>query len=113
MIHSRKLVMDLSGQGKLHIPLCIIDIDQKNFFGSPEWESIRESVVDYLPWRGAAMARKHQHPTRIHRFEGAPFLSDRGTSQGDVDAPMEASLVQGRIDREARTEVYRSEALFH
>ena len=102
VIHFRKLAMELWRAGKAHVPLCVIDIDQKNFFGSLEWESIRKAVTDDLPWRGSATARKHTRPVRVNRAGGDAFLSDRGTGQGDVDAPMEASLVQGLVAREAR-----------
>ena len=52
------------------------------------------------------MAWKHAQPTRVHRESAEPFLSDRGTGQGDVDAPMEASMVQGSVARGARRETY-------
>ena len=106
IIHFRKSLMGLWHRGKLSEPLCIIDIDQKNFFGSLEWESIRSEVCDAFPRRGAALARKHAEATAVHRGGAPHYAANRGTGQGDVDATMEASLVQGRVAKKARQDIY-------
>ena len=88
IIHFRKAIMALWREGKLPGPICIIDIDQENFFGSLEWETIRAEVAAALPLRGAALAWKHEKPTKVRRQGAVPFEANRGTGQGDVDAPL-------------------------
>ena len=106
IIHFRKCVRALWRGGKLTSPMCTIDIDQENFFGSLDWAAIRKEVASVLPKRGASLAWKHAEPAKVHLDGALPHLCDRGTGQGDVDAPMEASLVQGSVAREARQEIY-------
>eukprot|EP00973_Karenia_brevis_P049378 6850133-Karenia_brevis.AAC.1 len=62
-----------------------------------------------LPRRGAAVAWKHQQPAAILQPGVTPHPMTRGTGQGDVDAPVEASLVQGRVARKARSEVHAAQ----
>ena len=93
-------------QGLLPGPVCLIDIDQENFFGSLEWGTIRTTVADVLPKRGAALAWEHEKPTKIWRLGASPFEAARGTGQGDVDAPTEAGLAQGSVTRGARKKLY-------
>ena len=98
--------MQLWKDGQIKEPLCIIDIDQENFFGSIKWKGIRAAVIEELPWRGSCVGCKHRTPMRTHMKSGDTHKINRGTGQGDVDAPFEASLVQGRIAREARQKIY-------
>ena len=53
------------------------------------------------------MAWKHAQPIRVHRQGAEAFESNRGTGQGDADAPFEASIVQGGVSRGARRCLYR------
>ena len=106
IIHFRKAVRALWRRGKTLTPLCIIDIDQENFFGSLDWSAIRKEVTSVFPKRGAALAWKHAEAAKIHMDCAREHLCNRGTGQGDVEAPMEASLVQGAVAREARRELY-------
>ena len=50
IIHFRKLIMQMWKNGDLKEPLCIIDIDQQNFFGSLNWKGIRAAVRDEMLW---------------------------------------------------------------
>ena len=106
IIHFRKCVRALWRRGKLLSHLCIIDIDQENFFGSLDWAAIRKEVTAVCPHRGAALAWKHAEPVKVHVEGAAPHPSNRGAGQGDVDAPMEASMTQGAIARDARMDLY-------
>ena len=58
-----------------------------------------------FPRRGAALAWKHSESTTVHQEVAPPHASDRGTGQGDVDAPLEACVVQGAVARSARREL--------
>eukprot|EP00973_Karenia_brevis_P002171 293267-Karenia_brevis.AAC.1 len=49
---------------------------------------------------------KHAAPTKVRQEGVEPHLTDRGTGQGDVDAPLEACLVQGSIARDTRRAVH-------
>ena len=106
IIHFRKAVRALWRRGRLTAPLCTIDIDQENFFGSLDWSATRAEVTAVFPKRGASLAWKHAEPTLVHLDGHQSHKCDRGTAQGDVDAPMEASLVQGAVARAARRELY-------
>ena len=107
IIHFRNFLMALARSDKLSGPLCTSDIDQRNFLESLEWEFLGHDVSDAFPKRGAALAWKHTEATLMHRMGATPYRSDRGTDQGDVDAPLEASLAQGGIARKTRGDVYQ------
>eukprot|EP00973_Karenia_brevis_P069851 9711698-Karenia_brevis.AAC.1 len=78
--------MQLFHQGKLPRHLAVVEIDQKKFFGTLEWPTIRREVQAELPRRGAALAWEHAQSTEIQRTDASPYPSNRGTGQGDVDA---------------------------
>eukprot|EP00973_Karenia_brevis_P044921 6220379-Karenia_brevis.AAC.1 len=90
LIHFRKAVLDLHRASLLDGPACMIDIHQENFFGSLQWDEIRREVAVALPRRGASLAWKHQFPTQVQQKGADAYASNRGTGQGDVDAPLEA-----------------------
>ena len=111
LIHFQKMVNIVARKGLARVPLCRISIDQSNFFGSIDWHAIRAEVAEALPRRAAIEAWKHAEPARAIQGDGAQaHLSDTGTGQGDVDAPMEASLVQGAIARDSRRRVHEHQA---
>ena len=105
MIHFQKVVRAMWAGGKLKTPLLHVDIDQENMFGRIDWQAIRKAVIEALPRRAASTAVKHTASTKVQRTAAEPFEANRGTGQGDVDAPIEACLVQGTVARNARKEV--------
>ena len=108
-MHFRKAINRVVEKGRQRIPLCSIDIDQKNFFGSLRWDGIRTEVSKEFPWRAVVANWKHAAPTKVREEGGGSHLSDRGTGQIDVEAPMEACLVQGSIARQARRSVHEAQ----
>jgi len=111
LVHFQRMVCRIASDGKARIPLCRVAIDQENFFGSLLWEEIRREVMDATPWRAGLAAWKYAKPTRVQQLGAEPHLSDRGTGQGDVDAPTEASLVQGAIARDTRRAVHEQQVV--
>ena len=106
IIHLRKHLQSLWDKGLLPQPLAIVEIDQKNFFGSLNWRAIREETAETLPRRAAATTWKHLAASNIHQPLAQDHKMSHGTGQGDVDAGVEASLVQGRVARETRARVH-------
>ncbi len=106
IIHIKKHLQSLWRKQLLLTPLATIDVDQRNFFGSLNWRTIREEVAEELPRRAASTTWKHLAGAKIHQPDVAPHTMSHGTGQGDVDAAVEASLVQGRVAREARGHVH-------
>ena len=103
MIHFRKSISRLWPKGLLSTSLCFIDIDNRRFLRIDRMgNSSQEGSAHVLPLRSASLARKHERPIHVHQSGVAPFQSDRGAAQGDVDAPLESCLFQGGIARRSR-----------
>ena len=48
MYHARVTIEDVAASGALG-DFAAIDVDMKNFFGSIEWEAIRDSYAEKFP----------------------------------------------------------------
>ena len=102
-----QLVDDLWRKGLLPKPLARVKIDETNFFGRVFWDVIREESQAHLPRHAAPATWKHSGPSYV-RQQGVPAKEkNRGAEQGDVDAPMEASLALGRVARKARAAIHK------
>jgi hypothetical protein len=88
--------------GKLKGPLMVIQVDEENFFGSVDWQASRAATASRLPDRSSSIAWKQSHESRVVSSEGAKAVKTRGAEQGDVDGPLEASLVLGGVACRAR-----------
>ena len=83
--------------GTLARPLVRIKVDEKNCFGSLEWDAVRRAMRDTLPHMQLAVCYKHRWASHVEMGEGGKLAKDRGAEQGDVDGPLEAAVTLGRV----------------
>ena len=108
-----QVLYDVWKAGLLLRPLARIKVDEKNCFGSLEWDSVRKATLEAHPRHAVVAAWKHAAVAYVEQ-EGVPAQpKDRGTEQGDVDGPKECALTlgpvagQARLDRTSTTTLWR------
>ena len=82
-----------------------IKVDEKNCFGSFEWQSIREAARRSLPRHEAVACWKHAQESYVEQPDVPNFAKNRGAEQGDVDGPLECSLALGQVACDARVSI--------
>ena len=100
-----QLIYDEWMAGGLSVPLVRIKVDEKNCFGRLEWAAIREASRRSLPRHAAVACWKHGATSFVEQEGDDPTPQDRGAEQGDVDGPLECSLVLATVACETRTKV--------
>ena len=91
--------------GGLPNPLARIKIDEKNCFGRLEWRAIRESSRRLLPRHYAPACWKQSRSSYVEQPGVGSMPKDRGAEQGDVDGPLECSLVLAQVAGAARLDL--------
>ena len=95
--------------GGLAKPLARVKIDEKNCFGSFEWDSVRKAAAEFHPKHMAAAAWKHAAASVVEQEGVRPMVKDRGAEQGDVDGPLECALTLGLVIRDARSDIHQQQ----
>eukprot|EP00973_Karenia_brevis_P018306 2512919-Karenia_brevis.AAC.1 len=101
-----QLLYDMWSEGSLSRPMARIKVDEKNCFGSLEWDSVRQAARQYHPKHAAAVDWKHAAASFVEQEGVRPMPKDRGAEQGDVDGPAECALTLGIVARDARASVH-------
>ena len=96
--------------GKLPTALLAVQVDAENFFGSLEWDAIRQAVGEELPELGPTTAWKHQAPSYAHQEGAPPQMKNRGAEQGDAAAAAETGATLSCLSRSARWDVHAEQA---
>ena len=92
-------------------PLARIKVDEKNNFGSLEWDAIQSAALELHPKHAAVAAWKHTSASYVEQEGVAPLPKDRGAEQGDVDGPTECALTLGQVAGDARLLVHQQQRL--
>jgi hypothetical protein len=95
--------------GRLTKPLARIKVDEKNCFGSLEWDSVRNASREFHPKHAAVAAWKHSGRSYVEQEGVNPLPKDRGAEQGDVDGPSECALTLALVANEARSSVHQQQ----
>ena len=101
-----QLLHDIWAEEELPGPVARIKIDERNCFGSLEWQAIRAATYEALPRHYAATCWKHAERSSVEQRGVAPAPKDRGAEQGDVDGSMECSVTLGGVAAAARCSVH-------
>ena len=96
--------------GQLPRPMLVVQIDAENFFGSLEWDSIREALECEPPELAPATAWKHQSPRFAQQDGVAPQQKNRGAEQGDAAAAAETGATLGIIARSTWWDLHEEQA---
>ena len=78
-------------------------------FGSLEWDAIRKTTIMNLPRHGAVAAWKHSRPSFVQQDGVESIPKGRGAEHGDVDGPLEASLLLGELGGQARRCIHEAQ----
>ena len=105
----QQLLFDTWADGQIPKALARIKVDEKNCFGSFEWGAIRSATIQTLPHHAAVASWKHSQQSFVEQDGVEAVPKDRGAEQGDVDGPLEASLVLGQIAATARQTVHSAQ----
>ena len=76
-----QLLFDAWKAGRLTKPLARIKVDEKNCFGSLEWESVRKASREFHPKHTAVAAWKHSSISFVEQQGVQPLPKDRGAEQ--------------------------------
>ena len=79
--HWRSSVEDLAKSGEIQ-PLIAADLDLANFFGSTEWDSIRDAIDEELVEVKAWTEWQHEQPSITVLPSGEEFIKNRGVGKG-------------------------------
>ena len=104
-----QLLFDAWEAGRLTKPLARIKVDEKNCFGSLEWESVRRACREFHPKHTAVAAWKHSSVSFVEQQGVQPLPKDRGAEQGDVDGPSECALTLALVANDARSQVHQQQ----
>lgn len=104
-----QLLFDIWKSSDLRKPLARVKVKERNWFGMLEWPAIREAARETLPKHYPVACWKHAAGSEIEQRDVDPATKDRGAKQGDVDGPLECSLVLGAVVRSARQSLHKTQ----
>ena len=104
-----QVVYEVWQAGLLTKPVARIKVDEKNCFGSLEWDSVRKAALEAHPKHAAVAAWKHAAVSYVEQEGVPPQPKDRGAEQGDVDGPKECALTLGLVARNARSMIHQQQ----
>ena len=88
IIHTHYAIEELYFKGKLARPLAVIQVDQNNMFGSLEWSSIRDAMLDEVPNFAASTSWKHSSRSYIRAGSPSRPSQESGSRAGGCNCSL-------------------------